>query len=268
MLWFHKKFDSKQAKKDLIEDIESLQRELTAHGLGKITRLLDQVITVLDDKYLQFGSEKSEAMHRFIENMKQHSTKQYDLYLQKKCEHMILVLKDSRSGTQFDTKDIDNDDRLFEIMGESAVLAEQVDDINTKMNDALGNNKSLWLLLNSQKRTLQQRITVLSKNYQTLLEHQSAVAIASEVRKAKEEAESILRSSGSFDLEEFEANAELTTMAAEEVHENTDRIQEVFSKSFGAESVDGSDYERALEEKLLQESKKSEADQESSSVNN
>jgi hypothetical protein len=92
---------------------------------------------------------------------------------------------------------------------------------------------------------------VINKNYQMLLESQNALSVASEVKKAREEAEAIMRQTGMQDIVEFEGNAEFTTMAADDVRENTARMQEVFGRTFGG-VADSYEYERALEQKLME----------------
>ena len=246
------KFNAKAEKLRLIDKIEILQSRLAPHGMPKVTVALDKITDLLDDKYLPMRKEEAAQLNSFLSDMDAHACKQYEALLLKKCEHITAVVRIGRDLDEQELQTFKNEDRLFEMLGELDLINEQIQSVDKKMDAALGKDKNLWNMLHAQRHTLTSRMMVINKNYQTLLESQNALAVASEVRKAREEADAILAQSAMQDMAEFEENAEVTMMAAEDVRENTAKMQEVFGRTFGG-VADSYDYERALEQKLLAE---------------
>ena len=250
-LFGRKRFDTKAEKLRLIRRTEQLQERTLSHGLHRVTVALDKVVNLLDDKYLGIRKEQAVLLDTFLSDIDSHLSKQYETLLLKKCDHITSILRgDSAIDEKIVTK-IKNEDRLFEMLGELGLIDEELKDLDKRMEAALGTDKNLWNMLNAQRRTLASRMMVINKNYQTLLESQNAISVASEVKKAREEAEDILRQTGMQDILEFEENAEFTTMTADEIRESSERMQEVLAKTFGG-TVDSYEYERALEAKLIE----------------
>ena len=99
---------------------------------------------------------------------------------------------------------IKNEDRVFEMIDEMAAIDAQIKSIDAKMDEALGKDKNTWTLLNAKRQALSGRMTVINKNYRTLLESQKALTLASEVRRAKEDAKEAMRQIGEREVIEFE----------------------------------------------------------------
>ena len=250
-LFGRNKFDAKAEKLRLIRRIEQVQSKLLPHGLQRVTLALDKVINLLDDKYLSIRKEQVVLVDTFISDIDTHVCKQYETLLLKKCDHITSVVRGECALDEQTVTKIKNEDRLFEMLGELSLIDEQIKTVDKKMDAALGTDKNLWNMLNVQRHTLTSRMMVINKNYQALLESQNALSVASEVKKAREEAESIMRQSGMQDIVEFEDNAEFTTMVAEDVREGAAKMQEVFERNFGG-VADSCEYERALEQKLIE----------------
>ena len=258
MLFFkRKRFDAKREKLRLIRRIEQLQARMPLHSLQRVTLALDRMVELLDDKYLCLRKEQIAFADAFLSDMDAHICKQYEGWLLKKCEHIAAMLRGECASDEQTITRIKNEDRLFEMLGELSSINEQIGSVDKKMEAALGKDKNLWNMLNSQRHTLTSRMLVINKNYQTLLESQNALSVATEVKKAREEAEAIMRQAGMQDVVEFEENAEFATMAAEDIRESTARMNEVFGRTFGG-VADSYEYERALEQKLMTESNDSE----------
>ena len=251
-LFGRNKFDARAEKLRLIHRIEQVQARMLPHGLQKVTVALDKVINLLDDKYLSIRKEQVVLVDTFLSDIDAHICKQYETLLLKKCDHITSVVRGECALDEQTVTKIKNEDRLFEMLGELSLIDEQIKTVDKKMDAALGTDKNLWNMLNAQRHTLTSRMMVINKNYQTLLESQNALSVASEVKKAREEAEAIMRQTGMQDIVEFEDNAEFTTMAAEDIRESTAKMQEVFGRTFGG-VADSYEYERALERKLMEE---------------
>ena len=250
-LFGKKRFDTRAEKLRLIRRIEGLQSRTLSHGLKSVTVALDKVVNLLDDKYLVIRKEQAVLLDTFISDIGSHLSKQYESLLLKKCDHITAVVRGDCAMDEESVTRIKNEDRLFEMLGELGLIDEEIKDVDKKMDAALGTDKNLWNMLNAQRRTLASRMMVINKNYQTLLESQNALSVASEVKRAREEAEAIMRQTGMQDILEFEDNAEFTTMTADEIHESSARMQDVLAKTFGG-GLDSYEYERALEEKLIE----------------
>ena len=250
-LFNRNKFDAKAEKLRLIHRIEQIQSRMAPHGLQKVTIALDKVINLLDDKYLSIRKEQIVLVDTFLSDMDARICKQYEALLLKKCGHITEVVRGDCALDEQTVTKIKNEDRLFEMLGELSLIDEQIKSVDKRMDAALGTDKNLWNMLNAQRHTLTSRMMVINKNYQMLLESQNAISVASEVKKAREEAEEIMRQTGMQDIVAFEDNAEFTTMASDDIHENTAKMQEVFSRAFCG-VADSYEYERALEQKLLE----------------
>lgn len=251
-LFGRNKFDARAEKLRLIHRIEQVQARMLPCGLQKVTVALDKVINLLDDKYLGIHKEQVVLVDTFLSDMDAHICKQYETLLLKKCDHITSVVRGECTLDEQTVTKIKNEDRLFEMLGELSLIDEQIKTVDKKMDAALGTDKNLWTMLNAQRHMLTSRMMVINKNYQALLESQNALSVASEVKKAREEAEAIMRQAAMQDIVEFEDNAEFTMLAAEDIRESTAKMQEVFGRTFGG-AADSYEYERALEKKLMEE---------------
>ena len=251
LIFGKKKFNAKGEKLRLIRRIEEIQSRLTANGLQRVTVALDAVANLLDDKYLSVRKEQVVLADTFLSDMEAHIDRRYETLLLKKCDHIASVMRGECALDAQSVTGMKNEDRLFEMLGELGAIDEQTKVIDKKMEAALGTDKNLWTMLNAQRRMLTSRMMVIRKNYQTLLEGQNALSMAADVKKAREDAEAIMRQTGMPDIVEFEENAEAAMMASEEVHESTEKMQEIFDRTFGG-GADSYEYERALEKKLME----------------
>ena len=251
MIFSRNKFDARAEKLRLIHRIEGIQARLLPQGLQKVAVALDEVINLLDDKYASIHKEQIVLVDVFLSDMDAHLCKPYEAWLLKKCDHVTAVVRGECALDESSVTKIKNEDRLFEMLGELTLTDEQIKAVDRKMDMVLGTDKNLWNMLNAQRHTLTGRMMVINKNYRMLLESQSALSVASEVKKAKEEAEAIMRQAGMQDVVEFEENAEFTAMAAEDIRESTAKMHEVFDRTFGG-TADSYEYERALEQKLME----------------
>lgn len=252
-LFKRNKIDAKAEKLRLIHRIEGLQTSLIQQGLQRVSARLDKVISLLDDKYLSIRKEQIILVDMFLSDIEAHANKQYETLLMKKCDHITSVIRNECEFDERAVTKIKNEDRLYEMLGELSLIDEQIKILDKKMDAALGTDKNLWNMLNAQRHTLKNRAMIINKNYQTLLESQSALSMASEVKKARDEAESIMRDMELQNVAEFEENAEFTAMASDDVRESTEKMQEIFNKTYGG-SADSYEYEHALEKKLLESS--------------
>ena len=145
-----------------------------------------------------------------------------------------------------------NEEKLYEMQNTLNDIEKQISVVERKMDEALGKDKTLWNMLNSERTRLKNRSLVISKNYKTLLENQQTLAVAKDVQEARFEAEEIMRQNTLDTVAGFEDNVEYTTLAAEDARENNEKVQSVFSKAFGQSDDDAYEYERALEKKLAE----------------
>ena len=250
-LFGRNKFDAKAEKLRLIRRVEQIESRLVPHGLHKVTLALDKVINLLDDKSLSISKEQVALVDAFVSDMETRIGKHYEDLLLKKCDRITAVLRTECATDEQTMTMIKNEDRIFELLGELTYIDEQIKAVDKRMAAVLGSDKNLWNMLNAQRHTLTSRMMVINKNYQALLESQNALSVASEVKKAREEAEAIIRQTEMPNIVQFEENAEFTTMATDEIRENTAKMNEVFARTFGG-AADSCEYERALEQKLME----------------
>ena len=95
-------------------------------------------------------------------------------------------------------------------------------------------------------------MATVNKNFQMLLTNQNNIAMAEDVKKAKEMAEVILVQNGLVDVQEFVDNANYTNDVQNEINTTSSKMDEAFLNNFGGAN-DTYEYEKALEEKRLKE---------------
>ena len=250
-LFKRNKFNMNSFKLEAIHRIERAQLKLTSFGLAKITLRLDKVINYLDDKSLQISEQQANMINSCITEIEGHIGKQYDALLIKKCEHILEAIKGEITYEPHTLVKQKNETRLYEMLGELGLIEDEIRVIEKKMDEALGKDRNLWNMLKAQRQELVNRAKVINKNYQSLLEGQNALSVAETVKRAKLDAEELMRQSNMPNMLEFEENAEFTTLASDDVRESNERMQTVFDKAFGGVD-DAFEYERALEKKLME----------------
>ncbi|MBE5731832.1 MAG: hypothetical protein E7353_02250 [Clostridiales bacterium] len=250
-------FNRKKVNLRVIARIENLQEKVNKLKLFKVGSKLDGIIIKLDAKKVKLTKMQEDAINRCLCTMEDNLSKVYEDLLLSKCSHIDKIIS---NGEQDISESLNlNEDEIYKIMGALTECRNQVDELTARMDSAVGVNKNLWSKLNSDRKIALSRIAVLEKNYNTLLKNQNNVALAEEVRKAREVSENIFQSTGMVDYEEFEANSEFIVDTENEVDANTARMDKVFEQSFSIQS-DDYEYEKALEEaslkKAMEEPKK------------
>lgn len=252
-MWFFKnRFNSNNTKLEIIQKIEDVQSRLTAAGVSRVVLKLDDAISVLDNKFFQLNQEQAKLINSCLDAINAHATKSYETFALKKCEHISSVLRGEVSGDEHTMTELRNEEKLYEMQNTLNDIEKQISVVERKMDEALGKDKTLWNMLNSERTRLKNRSLVISKNYKTLLENQQTLAVAKDVQEARFEAEEIMRQNTLDTVAGFEDNVEYTTLAAEDARENNEKVQSVFSKAFGQSDDDAYEYERALEKKLAE----------------
>lgn len=249
------KFDVNKEKIKLINTIETIEKNISKANLYKVNSKLDDISRRLDNQFLELNKKQVDLINECLNQIGKYSDKAYEEFLLNKCSHIDRIL----SGEVFTDdlkKNMQNEDKLYEMQGQLTIIDGQIRVIEKEMDNVLVKDKSKWIMLDSKKKILQNKFTIVNKNYQTLNKHINNSDLAADVRKAKEESEFIFSQSESVDPGEFAENAEYITNVDNNVNEVSNKINEVFAKNFGGGTSD-SDYEKALEQKLLADGGKS-----------
>jgi hypothetical protein len=236
---------------EVIERIESVQLKVNKLNLFKVGTKLDKLISMLDVNSFKLNQEQVDVINRYLNVMETHLSKVYEDLLINKCIHIEKVITDGVKDKEDNL--ISNEDVIYRLIGELNECDTQVKDISSRMQAALGVNKNLWCMLKSQRDIILGRVSVLNKNFQTILKNQNNVAMAEEVRHARDVSEKIFQSTGMVNYEELETNAGFMTDTENEVQLNSDRVEKIFEKNFSFQSDDYA-YEKALEEAMLNKS--------------
>ena len=249
------KFDAQQEKIKLINTIETIEGNTSKANLYKVNSKLDDISSRLDNQFFELTKEQVDLINECLNQIGKFPDKAYGNFLLNKCSHIDRIL--SGEVITNDLKiNMQNEDKLFEMLGQLTLIDRQTRVIEKEMDNALGKDKNMWNMLNAKKKILQNRFTVVNKNYQTLNNNIININLVADVRKGKEESEFILSQSELVDTREFTENAEYTTNVDNDVNETSNKMNEVFAMNFGGGTSD-SDYEKALEQKLITEGGKS-----------
>ncbi len=249
---FKKKFDAKKEKLKLIARTEQVRKKLGEHKLYHPNARLDKIADRLDDPALPLTQAQARGIAQCLTSIERHAGEQYEQLLLHKCAQIEGCLESEELAEEIGKISAESEDRLFEMLGELCVLERQVQEIETRMDAALGADKNLWEMLNSRRTCLKNKMLVIQKNYRSLLAGRRNLILSEDVRLAKEEAERIALQSETVDVRDFTENVGFTSDVETEVTGKADALGEIFAKNFGAEGSDFA-YERALEEKLLEE---------------
>lgn len=245
-----KKFGSKKDKLSLINAIEGIEKNTEKANLYKLNARLDEISNVLDNESLVLTKEQVSSINDCLNLIGKHSNKAYEDFLMNKCDQIKNIISGNEKDLEKLKLNMKNEDQLLELLGDLTSIDGQIRSIDKEMNDVLGKNRKSWELLNTKKKILQNTYAIKNKNYQTLNNNMININLAADVRESKKEAESILSQSALVDVSEFTENVESITDVQNEVDDITNKMNDTFSKNFGAGTTD-SDYDKALEEKLL-----------------
>lgn len=249
-LFNFKKRKEMQNKLKLINNVTEVEKIVTEAKLFTVSNSLNKIIDLLDNPDIKLDNVQFIRINSELETIKKYPTKGYEELLKNKCSSIAAIIKRDEISLEVNDASNANEERIYRILGEQIELTSQINALTGKMDNALGNDKSMWQLLNMKRNTLYNRLAIISKNYSTILTAQSNLLLANEVRRAKEEAEEILSQANLIDASEFEDNANFVTQANDEVFETSDKINDSFAKNFGSNNDDYS-YEKALEQKTL-----------------
>ena len=247
---FRRRYNSNKAKLEMIQKIEQAQTKLSAECVTRVVMKLDEIVEMLDNKYVFVGENQADIINQSISSIERYAKKSYEELLLKKCETIKSAIKDELEYDMHTMTELQNEERLYEMQSELSEIASKVTYVEKRMSESLGKDKNTWTMLNSERTRLKNRELVLKKNYQMLLESQQTLAVAKDVKESKRVSEEIMRQNTLDSVVEFEDNVEYTTLASEETRENSEKVQSVFSKAFGSGLTDDYEYERAVEQML------------------
>lgn len=233
---------------EVIWQIERIQEKVNKMNLFKVGTKMDRLISLLDVNTFVLDQSQVVAIEHCLEVMERHLAKVYEDLLINKCLHIEKII--TNGAQEKDENVTSNEDVIYQLIGELNECDAQIKDLTARMDGALGINKNLWCMLKSQRDIMVGRVSVLNKNFQTILKNQNNVAMAEEVRRARGVSEKIFQSTGMVNYEELESNAEFMSDTENEVQMNYDRVEKIFEKNFAYQSDDYA-YEKALEEATL-----------------
>lgn len=246
----NKKIDLKKEKIRLIERIESAEEVMKNNGLYSVNIQLDKIINRLDNEYLELNKEQISTLDQCISTFESHANKMFEGLLINKCNHINACISSKDAAADIKNATIKNEDKLFEMLGQLSIIDTKIKELDKKMNEALGKDKVLWQMLNSQKTNLKNQALVITKTYNTLLTVQNNAALAKYVKDAKEASEDIADQNSYIDIQDFTSNSDFISSVQNEVNETSNMMNETLANNFQLEDSDYS-YEKALEEKCL-----------------
>ncbi len=242
---------AKKAKLELIDRMSDMKKGLESNSLYRASDEMRKVIGYAGRKEASFTEEQISSASKILESMKPYSsTKRCDEILKKKCETIDKILKTGPLTKEEEASEW-NDTKMLASMAEQEILTKQIANLDSQMKANL-KNKSQWQFLYMQQRKASNRLAMLEKNFQSILQAESNLSLANEAKEASKDASVILDQSNLTDVSEFEDNVGDITQAADSVVETGNELNDIFAKNFDSSSIDGA-YEKALEEAKLEE---------------
>lgn len=238
----------------LINDVIEIEKVISTSRLFSISKYLNEIINILDDCNLIIDSISSNKIINELNKIKMYSFKEYEEYLKSICKNIISILKKDLSNDETNVNLYRNEVQINKMMGIQKELSNQIDEISEKMKDALGKDKSLWLMLNMKRNLLYKKMAIITKNYNAYLNMQCNLELVNEVNEAKENTEDFLEQFEIINYNKFTDDVNYISKINDEVYEVTDKINECFVQNFN--NNDDSLYEKILEEKIINENNK------------
>lgn len=244
-----KKIKNNRNKIALLNRIDKIEKIISSKNILKVSSLLYKIRDMIDDEKLILSEEQLKGIDSEFEYIEKYSSKMYEELLKNRCYAIIEIINKNRNNFFMNNITSENEEKIYRILYEQKELTDQINILTEQMDDALGKDKSLWLLLNMKRNMLYTKMTILSKNYNTMLAAQSNLIINEEIKKAKEEAEVISSQSCIIDKVEIDNNAHIVNNINNEIIDTSNNINETFVKNFQINNDDYL-YEKALEEKI------------------
>ena len=163
---FRRRYNSNKAKLEMIQKIEQAQTKLSAECVTRVVMKLDEIVEMLDNKYVFVGENQADIINQSISSIERYAKKSYEELLLKKCETIKSAIKDELEYDMHTMTELQNEEKLYEMQSELSEIASKVTYVEKRMSESLGKDKNTWTMLNSERTRLKNRELVLKKNYQ------------------------------------------------------------------------------------------------------
>lgn len=219
----------KKEKIKIINQLERLDRILIAKEYFDISFDIDSIIMKLDDELFELTEAQIEYVKKCLEVMEAHSKTIFEMLLIKKCEHISMLIDDSKRANEAEYSLIEIDDQLYSMLDELNHLNKELEKINQQMMMALGKDKDLWKLLNTQKRIISNRIQILNKNYMALLNSKGNATLVEDMKRTKVGMEKVQNQNEQVDIYDLSDVTAFASTVEKEILETSDRASRALS---------------------------------------
>lgn len=233
----------------LIEKISLIKNKINDRDLAHIKNQMDNLINLIDDKHLNLNDSTILEIDECLDLINCYLSKNYEVFLESKCQE-IKILLSGINRQSFEKQSKLLEDKVYIMLGQQNDITNQINEINIKLNDSLGKNKNLWIMLNAQKKMLLKKLEINTNNYTALLNVQNNLLLNSEIKSAKNQSDDILKQSLSIDTTDFKSNIDSIYETNTGVFDATNKLNESFVNNFNSTN-DDYEYEKALEEKMI-----------------
>ena len=233
----------------LIEKIALIKNKINDRDLVHIKNQMDNLINLIDDKHLNLNDSTILEIDECLDLINCYLSKNYEVFLESKCQE-IKILLSGINRQSFEKQSKLLEDKVYIMLGQQNDITNQINEINIKLNDSLGKNKNLWIMLNAQKKMLLKKLEINTNNYTALLNVQNNLLLNSEIKSAKNQSDDILKQSLSIDTTDFKSNIDSIYETNTGVFDATNKLNESFVNNFNSTN-DDYEYEKALEEKMI-----------------
>lgn len=233
----------------LIEKISLIKNKINDRDLAHIKNQMDNLINLIDDKHLNLNDSTILEIDECLDLINCYLSKNYEVFLESKCQE-IKILLSGINRQSFEKQSKLLEDKVYIMLGQQNDITNQINEINIKLNDSLGKNKNLWIMLNAQKKMLLKKLEINTNNYTALLNVQNNLLLNSEIKSAKNQSDDILKQSLSIDTTDFKSNIDSIYETNTGVFDTTNKLNESFVNNFNSTN-DDYEYEKALEEKMI-----------------
>lgn len=220
---------NRNSKLEFIKRIEKIQKKLMVNGMHKINVDLDKVIDLMDNKLLELSDKQCNIINKCLETIENHCYKMYETLLIEKCDNLLLCISGKLDFDDACSQYIENEDRIYELLGELSNLDDQIFRIERRMEEVLKTDKNLWMILNSKKKNLQNKYRIINSNYQSLLVVQGNLMMSNQLEKTNVDCNEVIEKNESLNIYEIRDNATFIDLALKQVEDTRNEIENCIS---------------------------------------
>ena len=244
-----KYFENKRIRRTT-NRIDALKKECISRRVFGARMSLDRVASTLNTRNNRYTRRKDRLVNDCLNKIARNLSEEYVGLIKNEClKASSIILDNYVEPSQSEQLINDDNEKIDQLECRLRFTQNRLNEINTKMDEALGKDELTWKKLNKERHLLLGKLMAENQVFDSMLTHSNNLRNAEWIRELRESySNAILEQQSLVDVEEFRDNVETNKYTHEESERQGSEMESILYENCAEEN---DEYKKALEAKML-----------------